>query len=117
MSLNVSFPSKQSPSPSHTLRGDLVGVGLIVIEAWLTVASGTPVLDACRELIRLGYPPDTILQVFRNGQPSLTVHNIGEVAQLEINGKRDGFIKRRSAVGTAPPMRSPKLAATHRETR
>jgi hypothetical protein len=106
MSLNLFPLATQSPY-HHTLRGDLVGVGLIIIDAWLSVASLTPVLDACRELLRLGYPDDTVLEVHRNGRLSLIVPNIGEAAELEINSRGNGFTKRR----IGPPVRSPEPAA------
>ena len=109
MRFNVSPSSKQY---RHHIRGDLCGVGLIIIDD-LAIASGTPVLDACRQLLQLGYPSDSVLEVFRGGTLSLTVYHIGAAAQLEINGKGDGFVKRRFPVGMAPPIRPHEQAATH----
>jgi hypothetical protein len=96
------------------LRGDLVGVGLIVVDGWLAVAHGTPILAACRELVRLGYPPEASLECFRGGKISLTVKSIGAAAELEINAKGDGFVKRPCRVRIASPMRSRVPGATTR---
>jgi hypothetical protein len=90
----------------RTLRGDLIGCDLIVVDR-LSVCSDTPILDACRKLVELGVNPRIDLHCFRNGRLAVTVRSIGEGARLEINGNGIGFTVRRRVV-TASPVRNPK---------
>ena len=44
----------------------------------------TPTLTHCRRLLKEGYPPETKLEVTRNGHVDLIIHNIGEGAKLTV---------------------------------
>ena len=77
------------------LRGDLVGVDLIVVDR-LSVCSDTRIRDACRKLVEFGVDPKTPLHCFRKGQLAVTVRSIGKGSRLEINGDGIGFIVRRT---------------------
>jgi hypothetical protein len=85
---------------------------LIVLERGLSVTSSTPILGAARQLLKLGYPPNTVLQCFRGDVLAMTVRGIGAAAQLESNRFGTGFVKRHSRVRPAPPMRPREAAAT-----
>jgi hypothetical protein len=60
--------------------------------------------DLCRKLVEAGYPAIR-LEVFRGGEiPCLIVPWIRQAADLEINAKGTGFVRRRAAVRTASPV-------------
>jgi hypothetical protein len=74
--------------------------------AGYTARSYTPVLRLCRMLVNAGYDPATPLHCYRGEILCLIVRSIGEAATLELNGRGTGFVRRRPAVGTAPPVDS-----------
>jgi hypothetical protein len=95
------FTDKQTTcSNTASMRTELTGSNRCT--AGVLIATGAaPVLELCRLLLEAGRDPATALEVYRGPTLCLLVRAIGEAAQLEINGKGNGF-SRRQAVGTAP---------------
>jgi len=96
--------ASQNPPQDFPISAQLVGDDQCCVDDYL-VQSHSPVLAMCRELIEAGFNPERPLHVYRDGVLALTVRSIGEAAQIEINGKGAGFLRRPQAVGTALPAR------------
>ena len=67
--------------------------------------SYSPIIGLCRMLVEAGCDPASPLEAWRSGTLCLRVRAIGEAAELRVNPKGTGFVKGRSGVPTAPPMR------------
>jgi hypothetical protein len=87
-----------------TIRADLIGSDICAATG-ITATANAPVLALCRKLIEAGHDPATRLGAYRGATLALTVRSIGEVAQLDINSKGTGFVRRVEDVRTAPPAR------------
>jgi hypothetical protein len=72
--------------------------------AGITVTANAPVLELCRRLVEVGVAPATPMHVYRGATLALIVRTIGEVADLEINGRGTDF-QRRRAVGMGASAR------------
>jgi hypothetical protein len=85
------------------IRAELIGddqATALGIEA----KSAAPVLDLCRKLVATGHDPLSPLHAYRGATLSLIVCSIGAAANLEVNSKGTGFVRRASGIaGAAPP--------------
>jgi hypothetical protein len=95
---------------SLPLFGELVGSDTRTC-AGMTAVGNAPVLAMCRQLLAAGMDPDQAMEVYRGAVLALRVRSIGEAAQLEINSKGTGFV-RREGVRTAPPIAPNDTPAT-----
>jgi hypothetical protein len=93
--------SETQNSIVQPLRAELVGSDGCTAEGFSAVGAA-PVLMLCRKLVEAGFDPRTPLEAWRQGTLALRARSIGEAAQLEINSKGTGFV-RRSSVRTASP--------------
>jgi hypothetical protein len=73
--------------------------------AGITAHGHSPVLKVCPALIAAGVEPDRPLFGFRRDVLCLVVRSLGEAAQIEINSKGSGFVRRRPAVRRVPLVR------------
>jgi hypothetical protein len=101
------------PADNGIIRAELIGCDTAVALGH-TVATHTPVLLLCRELVAAGYDPTVGLEAYRGSTLCLVVRSIGEGAELEPNGRGSGF-RQRAAADAGPPMRRTDrgLAETH----
>ena len=79
------------------IRAELIGddrATALGIEA----RSAAPVLDLCRKLVAAEHDPVSTLHAYRGATLSLIVHSIGEAADLEVNSKGTGFVRRASRI-------------------
>jgi hypothetical protein len=85
------------------IRAELIGddqATALGIEA----RSAAPLLDLCRKLVAARHDPASALNAYRGATLSLIVRSIGEAADLEVNSKGTGFVRRASGIaGAAPP--------------
>jgi hypothetical protein len=86
----------------QALRAELVGSDRCTVDGFSAVGAA-PVLMLCRMLVDAGFDPRTPLEAWRKGTLALRVRSIGEAADLEINSKGTGFV-RRSSVRRASPV-------------
>jgi hypothetical protein len=88
------------------LMAQLVGSSTVIVRALgVTSCGDSPVLELCRNLVAAGLDPATPLEVYRaGGVLALQVRSIGEAAELEINPRGYGFVRRHER-RRAPPTR------------
>jgi hypothetical protein len=82
------------------IRAELIGddrATALGIEA----RSAAPVLDLCRKLVAAGHDPVSALHAYRGATLSFVVRSIGEAANLEVNSKGTGFVRRASRIARA----------------
>jgi hypothetical protein len=70
----------------------------------VTARGLSPLLSLCRLLVERGHDPDRPLEAWRGETLCLHIRSIGEAAELELNGRATGFVKRRQSVGIGPPV-------------
>jgi hypothetical protein len=94
-------------TPTHDraqhLRAELVGIECRGCE--ISTRGEAPILELCRRLIALGHDPGRGLRVYRHGVLAIEVRAIGEAAELTVNGRATGFIKRPAPVCISQPAR------------
>ena len=110
-SFEASHPSnRQNPSPAQPtafpIHVELIGCDT-ARAVGIVAEGGSPVLKLCRKLIAAGFDPDHPLEAWRGSTLALTVHCIGEAAELKVNPKGTSFIKAACAGPTAPLARPP----------
>jgi hypothetical protein len=79
----------------------------------ITVRGDAPVLGLCRALIEAGHDPDRPIHAYRGRMLSLRIRSVGIGAALAVNGRGDGFARRRPVVvGTRPSIARRAAAGT-----
>lgn len=77
---------------ARTIRVELVGAnGCHCALAGVYACASNPILEMCRILVAAGYHPSSKLVCFRGGAHSMTIHSIGETAQLKMNSQDTGL--------------------------
>jgi hypothetical protein len=99
----VSFVATPERKPFQVIRAELVGDDSCSALG-ITTHGPSPVLAICSRLVVAGIDPTVPLHAYRSDVLALTVAAIGQAAQFQINSKGTGFIRRRQAVRTAPPV-------------
>jgi hypothetical protein len=94
--------SENQNSAARILRAELIGSDACMAEGF-SAFGAAPVLMLCRKLVEAGFDPRSPLEAWRQRTLALQVRSIGEAADLEINSKGTGFV-RRSSVRTASPV-------------
>src|SRR5262249_10578513 len=97
-------PEKVPNNVPQTFIAELIGDSAATA-AGITVTNTAPVLALCRALVDAGVDHGGRLEAYRGKVLALRVRSISEVARLDINSKGTGFVRRRSAVRTASPVR------------
>ena len=97
-------PNGHRPQAANIIRAELAwsdtatALGTVACEA-------SPVLALCRMLVAAGVDPATPMEAWRGETLCLSVRSIGEAAEMRVNPKGTGFVKGRSGVPTASPVR------------
>jgi hypothetical protein len=78
------------------IHGELIGDDRAVALG-IQAQSSAPVLALCRALVAAGHDPASPLRV----------RSIGEAADLQVNSKGTGFVRRASRIDWAAPTRPP----------
>ena len=97
--------NSQIKSLRLAVRAELIGSST-ACACGITGRGNAPVLDLIRKLLASGHDPDQPLEAFRDSTLCLTIRSIGQAAELRVNPKGTDFVKGRSGVPTASPMRS-----------
>jgi hypothetical protein len=67
------------------MQAQIFGSSACCVSGSTIIGQGyTPVLDACRRLLQVGYPSSTPLDAYRGDTPCLHIRSVGEAAQLTI---------------------------------
>ena len=99
----VSFVATPECKPFQVIRAELVGDDSYCALG-VTTGGLSPLLSLCRLLVERGHDPDRPREAWRGETLCLPIRSIGEAAELDLNGRATGFVKRRQSVGIGPPV-------------